>query len=58
MRHRVATYCFLNPGRDATAQHICSHADRIFVHLKVKRRPLSAECLNALSPKAKKRRAP
>ena len=32
-------------------------ADRIVVCLKIKRRQLSAECLDALSPKAKKRRA-
>ena len=31
-------------------------ADRIVVCLKIKRRQLSAECLDALSPKAKKRR--
>ena len=32
-------------------------ADRIVVCLKIKRRQLSAECLDALSPKARKRRA-
>jgi hypothetical protein len=32
-------------------------ADRIVVCLKIKRRQLSAECLGALSPNARKRRA-
>jgi hypothetical protein len=32
-------------------------ADQIVVCLKIKRRQLSAECLGALSPKARKRRA-
>jgi hypothetical protein len=32
-------------------------ADRIVICLKIKRRQLSAECLDALSPKVKKRRA-
>jgi hypothetical protein len=31
-------------------------ADRIVVCLKIKQRQLSAECLDALSPKARKRR--